>query len=262
VRPTVVDRVQDRFGRTLFRHDPRTCQGCVGDQASAADTPMLFDQRAQIMDPVTAFQLVSMLEGVVRRGTAARTVGAKVDFPVAGKTGTTNESRDAWFIGFTPNLVAGCYIGFDNPASLGRRAYGGTLCGPVFTEFITEAMRTRTPGEFREPVRAGLILVKIDRETGERLPDDATGAHVITELFNEGSEPAVYAKVSAISGDDALFGGMNPDLIFGIDATDLPFDEESAIREPSPTGGGDPAAPQRPQAPVAGGVGLGTGGLY
>ncbi len=108
VRPTVVDRVQDRFGRTLFRHDPRTCQGCVGDGASAGDTPMLFDQRAQIMDPVTAFQLVSMLEGVVLRGTAARTVGAKVDFPVAGKTGTTNESRDAWFVGFTAIMVAGC----------------------------------------------------------------------------------------------------------------------------------------------------------
>ena len=262
VRPTVVDRVQDRFGRTLFRHDPRLCQGCAGDEASAGNLPELFDQRAQIMDPVTAYQLVSMLQGVVRRGTAARTVGARVDFPVAGKTGTTNEARDAWFIGFTPNMVAGCYIGYDNPTPMGRGAYGGTLCGPVFAEFITEAMATRIPGEFREPVRQGLILVKFDRETGERLPDDAFGAHVVTELFRAGYEPELYAQVLAISGDDALFGAMSPDLIFGIDATDLPFNEESAIREPSPTGGGDPAAPQKPQAPVAGGVGLGTGGLY
>jgi penicillin-binding protein 1A len=263
VRPTVVDRVQDRFGRTLFRHDPRTCQGCAEDDFSAAGTPTLFDQRAQIMDPVTAYQLVSMLEGVVLRGTAARTVGAQVDFPVAGKTGTTNESRDAWFIGFTANMVAGCYIGYDNPASLGKRAYGGTLCGPVFTEFITEAMRTRTPGEFREPVRAGLILVKFDRETGERLPDDAMGAHVVTELFNEGTEPELYAQVSAISGDDTLFGGMSSDLIFGIDATNLPFNEESAIRAPAQTGGGDSVvAPQKPKAPTSGGIGLGTGGLY
>ena len=262
VRPTVVDRVQDRFGQTLFRHDPRTCQGCAEDEFNAVDTPTLFDQRAQIMDPVTAYQLVSMMQGVVQRGTARRTVGAMVDFPVAGKTGTTNESRDAWFIGFTANMVAGCYIGYDNPASLGKRAYGGTLCGPVFTEFITEAMQTRTPGEFREPVRAGLILVKFDRETGERLPDDALGAHVVTELFNEGTEPELYAQVSAISGDDTLFGGMSSDLIFGIDATDLPFNEESAIRAPEQTGGGSAVAPQKPQAPVAGGVGLGTGGLY
>jgi len=261
VRPTVVDRVQDRFGHTLFRHDPRECQGCAEDIFNAADTPMLFDQRAQIMDPVTAYQLVSMLEGVVLRGTAARSVGG-LDFQVAGKTGTTNEARDAWFIGFTANMVAGCYIGYDNPTPMGRHAYGGTLCGPVFREFISEAMATRTPGEFREPVRAGLILVKIDRETGERLPDDAMGAHVITELFNEGSEPEIYAQVLAISGDDTLFGGMSSDLVFGIDATDLPFNEATAIGAPAQTEGSDPEAPQRPQAPVAGGVGLGTGGLY
>ena len=262
VRPTVVDRVQDRFGHTLFRHDPRLCQGCAEDEFSAADRPMLFDQRSQIMDPVTAYQLVSMLQGVVLRGTARYTVGAMVDFPVAGKTGTTNESRDAWFIGFTANMVAGCYIGYDNPASLGKRAYGGTLCGPVFTEFISEAMRTRTPGEFREPTRGGLILVKMDRETGERLPDDAEGDHVVTELFNEGTEPELYAQVSAISGDDTLFGGMSSDLIFGIDATDLPFNEESAIRELEQTSAVATDAPRKPQAPVSGGVGLGTGGLY
>jgi penicillin-binding protein 1A len=145
---------------------------------------------------------------------------------------------------------------------MGRGAYGGTLCGPVFSEFITEAMKTRTPGEFREPTRGGLILVKIDRETGERLPDDAMGPHVVTELFRAGYEPDLYATVSAISGDDALFGGMSPDLIFGIDATDLPFNEASAIGAPAQTGGGVPDAPQKPQAPISGGVGLGTGGLY
>jgi penicillin-binding protein 1A len=263
VRPTFVDRVQDRFGNTLFRHDPRICQGCAEEHYNPARTPMLFDQRAQIMNPVTAYQLVSMMQGVVQRGTAARTVGAKVDFPVAGKTGTTNEARDAWFIGYTSNMVAGCYIGYDNPTPMGRHAYGGTLCGPVFTEFITEAMKTRTPGEFREPVGQGMVMVKIDRETGERLPDDAFGAHVVTEMFRAGYEPELYAQVTAISGDDALFGGISPDLIFGIDATDLPFNEESAIRMPAPSGGGDTVvAPQQPQAPIAGGVGLGTGGLY
>jgi penicillin-binding protein 1A len=261
VRPTVVDRVQDRFGKTLFRHDPRLCQGCVEDDFNPASAPMLFDQRSQIMDPVTAYQLVSMLQGVVQRGTAARAVG-DLGFPVAGKTGTTNESRDAWFIGFTPNMVAGCYIGYDNPTSLGRHAYGGTLCGPVFKEFMTEAMKTRTPGVFREPTRGGMVLVKFDRETGERLPDDALGAHVVTELFQSGTEPELYGVVSAISGDDTLFGGMSTDMIFGIDATDLPFNEETAIGAPAQSVAADPGAPQRPRQPVAGSIGTGTGGLY
>jgi len=278
VRPTVVDRVQDRFGHTLFRHDPRVCQGCRGAAVNPETPPMLFDQRAQIMDPVTAYQLVSMMQGVVRRGTAARTVGAHVDFPVAGKTGTTNESRDAWFIGFTSNMVAGCYIGFDNPETLGRRAYGGTLCRPVFAEFINEAMKTRTLGEFREPADRGLAMVKMDRETGERLPDDAEGDYVIIELFLQGTHPDVYTRVSALSGDDALFAGMNA-LRFGIDATDLPFDEESAIQDPrtstgtitaAPSAGGQVGAtasgsglrPAPPKPPSSGSLGMGTGGLY
>jgi penicillin-binding protein 1A len=263
VRPTVVDRVQDRFGKTLFRHDPRLCEGCAASDFHTGDVPQLFDQRSQIMDPVTAYQLVSMLQGVVQRGTAARTVG-DLGFPVAGKTGTTNEARDAWFIGFTPSMVAGCYIGYDNPKPMGRGAYGGTLCGPVFKEFMTEAMKTRTPGVFREPTgaRGGMILVKFDRETGERLPDDALGAHVVTELFQAGTEPALYEVVSAISGDDTLFGGLKVDNIFGIDATNLPFNEETAIGAPGQSDSTEPDAPQKPQPPGGGMIGAGTGGLY
>jgi penicillin-binding protein 1A len=202
-----------------------------------------------------------MMQGVVQRGTAARTVG-DLGFPVAGKTGTTNEARDAWFIGFTRNMVAGCYIGYDNPTPMGRGAYGGTLCGPVFKEFISEAMKTRTPGEFREPTRGGMIMVKMDRETGERLPDDAIGAHVISELFLAGSEPELYGTVSAISGDDALFGGMTSDLTFGIDASDLPFDDAGSIQAPAPIDDSAAGDPPKPQPPISGGVGLGTGGLY
>ncbi|HUS56070.1 MAG TPA: penicillin-binding protein 1A [Thermohalobaculum sp.] len=263
VRPTVVDRVQDRSGQTLFRHDPRLCQGCANDYFDAAATPMLFDQRSQIMDPVTAYQLVSMLQGVVQRGTASGTVG-DLGFPVAGKTGTTNEARDAWFIGFSPNMVAGCYIGYDNPTPMGRGAYGGTLCGPVFKEFMVEAMKTRAPGEFREPIgaRGGMILVKFDRETGERLPDDAIGAHVVTELFQAGTEPALYEVVSAISGDDTLFGGLNVSNLFGINATDLPFDESNSIGAQEQSGETITDTPPIPQPPSGGSIGIGTGGLY
>ena len=269
VRPTVVDRVQDRFGKTLFRHDPRFCEGCTGEGAGPDHAPVLYDQRSQIMDPVTAFQLVSMMQGVVQRGTASRTVGG-LDFPVAGKTGTTNDAKDAWFIGFTNNMVAGCFIGYDNPQPMGRGAYGGTLCGPVFKGFMAEAMKDRSPGEFRQPMRGGMILVKIDRETGERLPDDAAGANVLSELFMAGTEPPVYGQVSAIMGDDLLFGGLPSDLIFGINDTDLPFDSENAIRDPNTTGNTtagviqapDNNRPRPPTAPGGGGIGIGTGGLY
>jgi penicillin-binding protein 1A len=261
VRPTVVDRVQDRFGNTLFRHDPRLCEGCTAPKFTAGNTPMLFDQRSQIMDPVTAYQLVSMLQGVVMRGTAARTVG-DLGFPVAGKTGTTNDVRDAWFIGFTPSMVAGCYIGYDNPTPMGRGAYGGTLCGPVFKEFMAEAMKTRSPGAFREPALGGMIQVKIDRESGERLPDDAMGAYVVTELFQAGTEPDLYGVVSAISGDDTLFGGLTVDNLFGINATDLPFNEATAIGAPERSTESDPDAPHKPQTQGGGTIGSGTGGLY
>src|SRR5690606_21191027 len=128
--------------------------------------------RSQIMDPNTAWQLVDMLRGVVDHGTASRSVGG-LPFPVAGKTGTTNEAKDVWFVGFTRNLVAGCFIGYDSPQSLGNQAFGSTLCAPVFREFMAEAMETRQPGEFRPPREAEMVTVKFDSRTGERLPSDA-----------------------------------------------------------------------------------------
>ena len=246
VRPTLIDRIQDRHGKTLFRHDPRYCQGCDARRFAARRTPILFDRRSQIMDPVTAFQLVSMLQGVVTRGTASRTVGG-LGFPVAGKTGTTNDSKDAWFIGFTQNMVAGCFIGFDTPTPMGRGAYGGTLCGPVFREFMTEAMASRAPGGFRPPEGGGIATIRVHRDTGERLPDDAAGAHVLVETYRLGTEPLIVREDALALMDDAvLFGGLGADLPYL-----LPEGDDAPIG----TGGsGAPAAP--------GGVGLGTGGLY
>jgi penicillin-binding protein 1A len=258
VRPTVVDRVQDRLGRTLYQHDPRLCKGCEEQAYEPDQLPKLYDQRAQIMDPVTAYQIVSMMEGVVQRGTAAHTVGG-LPFPVAGKTGTTNDSRDAWFIGFTPTMVAGCYIGYDNPEPLGRHAYGGTLCGPVFKEFIQKAMATRVPGEFKEPA-GDIVQVKIDRETGERLPDDAMGANVIVETFRSGSEPEIYGQVSALTGDETLFGSSGEDLPFSQNG-DLPYGEPAYGQDGSYVGTGSTGAPAKP-ATSPGGIGVGTGGLY
>ncbi|MFQ5622105.1 MAG: penicillin-binding protein 1A [Paracoccaceae bacterium] len=186
VEPTLVDRVQNRFGETIYRHDQRRCYGCQVADLSERTLPFVENTAEQIMDPVTAYQLTSMMRGVVARGTAARTVGAPLGVPVAGKTGTTNDAKDAWFIGFTPRIVAGCYIGFDTPRGMGHGAYGGSMCGPVFTAFMKVALVGH--GSFELPQPPDTVFVKIDRYTGERLPDDAEGEYVVSELFRSGDE--------------------------------------------------------------------------
>ncbi|WP_299844258.1 penicillin-binding protein 1A [uncultured Roseovarius sp.] len=185
VEPTLVDRVQDRFGKTVYRHDTRDCVDCDKPDLPTARGPRIESNRAQVMDPITAYQLTSMMRGVVDRGTAARHVNLPV--PVAGKTGTTNDALDVWFIGFTSNIVAGCYIGYDQPRSLGRGAYGGTMCGPVFQQFMTKAVEKYGGGKFRVP--PGGHFIKIDRYTGARLSDEANGDYVVAEYFRDGEDP-------------------------------------------------------------------------
>ncbi|WP_371224472.1 penicillin-binding protein 1A [Roseovarius sp. 2305UL8-3] len=184
IEPTLVDRVQDRYGKTVYRHDQRECTDC--DVADIAENrgPRIVSNRKRVMDAVTAYQLTSMMRGVVERGTASAHV--KLPVPVAGKTGTTNEARDVWFVGFTSNIVAGCYIGFDQPRPMGRGAYGGTMCGPVFQRFMTEATQKYGGGKFAVP--EGCEFIKIDRFTGARLSSDASGNYVVSECFREGEE--------------------------------------------------------------------------
>jgi penicillin-binding protein 1A len=134
------------------------------------------------MDPVTAYQLTSMMKGVVDRGTARGSVNLPV--PTAGKTGTTNDSKDVWFVGFTSNIVAGCYIGYDQPRSLGSGASGGGMCGPVFQRFMSKAVEKYGGGNFAVP--EGCEFINIDRFTGARLSDTATGDNVVSECFREG----------------------------------------------------------------------------
>ncbi len=185
LQPTLVDRVQDRYGKTIYRHDQRVCSDC-SDPAIRNDLgPRIVSNRDQIMNAVTAYQLTSMMTGVVERGTASGYV--KLGVPVAGKTGTTNDARDVWFIGFTSNIVAGCYIGYDRPRPMGRSAFGGAMCGPVFQEFMTEATAKYGGGQFAIP--PGGTFIKIDRFTGARLPNEASGANVVAEYFRDGEEP-------------------------------------------------------------------------
>ncbi len=185
VTPTMVDRIQDRYGKTIFKHDQRICLDCGIDQLSLGDVPTILTNRERVMDRITAYQLTSMMEGVVSRGTARRTVNLAV--PTAGKTGTTNEAKDVWFLGFTSNIVAGCYIGHDIPRPLGRGSGGGSMCGPVFNEFMSAVTEIYGGADFIIP--QGGKFIKIDRYSGERLPDHADGEHVVAEFFRDGEEP-------------------------------------------------------------------------
>ncbi|MFY2824835.1 penicillin-binding protein 1A [Ruegeria sp. MALMAid1280] len=204
VEPTLVDRIQDRFGKTIYRHDDRQCLDCNSAWLEPDESPTIETNRSQVMDAITAYQLTSMMKGVVDRGTASRVVNLPV--PTAGKTGTTNESKDAWFIGFTSNIVAGCYIGYDRPRPMGRGAYGGTLCGPVFQSFMEKAVEKYGGGPFEVP--EGGHFIKIDRFSGARLPADATGDYVVAEYFRDGVDgfiDRVYDGGFAMGSDLPLF---------------------------------------------------------
>lgn len=184
VEPTLVDRVQDRRGRTVYRHDQRDCRTCGAQALPAGAAPVIESNRERVMDAVTAYQLTSMLEGAVQRGSGK---GVNLPVPIAGKTGTTNDAKDVWFIGYSSNIVAGCYLGFDQPRSLGANAFGGTLCVPVFNAFMKAAVAEYGGTAFKVP--PGGYWAKIDRLTGQRLPADATGPNVISEYFREGTDP-------------------------------------------------------------------------
>lgn len=184
VEPTLVDRVQDRFGRTVYRHDQRSCVDCDIASLEAGRAPRITSSRERVMNEITAYQLTTMLEGVVQRGTASRTVNLPV--PIAGKTGTTNDNKDVWFVGFSSNIVAGCYIGYDTPRRMAGTSGGGT-CGPVFQRFMSRAVQRYGGGAFAVPNDCQFI--NIDRFTGARLPDGAQGGNVVSECFRPGEEP-------------------------------------------------------------------------
>jgi penicillin-binding protein 1A len=183
IRPTLIDKIQDRSGKTIFRHDRRKCDACRETEWDAEQEPALPDNREQIADPKTAYQIVSMLEGVVKRGTGRRisTIGK----PLAGKTGTTNDSRDTWFVGFSPDLAVGVYIGFDNPKPLGNGETGSSVAAPVFKKFMEEALKDQPAIPFRVP--PGLQLVRVDPGTG-RPPGPGT-RNSILEAFLPGTVP-------------------------------------------------------------------------
>lgn len=204
VTPTLVDRIQDRRGATIYRHDDRPCPGCVETAWALQAEPEVPDTRAQVVTPATAYQVVSMLRGVVERGTGRRV--AAVGKPLAGKTGTSNEARDTWFMGFGPDLAVGVYVGFDTPRTLGRRESGTTVASPIFRDFMADALAEQPAIPFRIP--PGIRLVRVDSRTG--IPARAGDRNVILEAFKPGTEPSGQQTVLDGGAEPATDGGGTP----------------------------------------------------
>lgn len=183
VTPTLIDRIQDRYGRTVYKHDERACNGCQATAWLGQQPPTLVDNREQVIDPMTAYQMTSMLEGVVLRGTA--TVLKEVGKPIAGKTGTTNDYKDAWFVGFSPDLAVGVYLGYDKPRSMGKAATGGGVAAPVVKDFMKLALADEPATPFRVP--AGIKLIRINPVSGMRAGPGES--RVILEAFKPGTAP-------------------------------------------------------------------------
>jgi penicillin-binding protein 1A len=198
VTPTLIDRIQDRSGQTVYRRDQRACEGCTAEWRGQGP-PSVPDTREQVLDPITAYQIVSMTEGVVQRGTAT-SINA-LGIPLAGKTGTTDDYRNAWFVGYSPDLAVGIWIGFDDNSQMSEGSTGGGIAAPVFRDFMAEALKDTPPTPFRIP--AGVRLVRIDAVTG-LLPSGAT-ENTILEAFRPGTEPTMQQASSPF-----VFGGTAP----------------------------------------------------
>ena len=227
VTPTVIDRIQDRWGRTIYKHDDRPCPDCNADWTNQPP-PELPDTREQVENPQTAYQMTSMLEGVIQRGTGSAIRAVPV--PLAGKTGTSSDERDAWFMGYSPNLVVGVFIGYDNPTPLGHAETGGRTAAPVFRDIMMEEVGKDPAIPFRIP--PGINLVKVDPKTGQLA--SSSSPNVILEAFKEGTDPQ-------FDGGGSSVGVVTGSPVSGLDGGDM---------GPPPTAGGD------------GGVNSGTGGLY
>ena len=207
IKATLIDRIQDRYGHTIFKHDQRECRGCDAPGGwKNQPEPQLIDRREQVLDPMTAYQITSMMEGVVQHGTA--TVVREVGKPIAGKTGTTNDEKDAWFVGFSPDLVVGIYIGYDKPRNLGRGATGGHLAAPIAKDFLKLALAGKPAVPFKVP--AGIKLIRVDAKTGMRAGPGDSG-RTILEAFKPGTAPPDNYSIIGVADADGHAVGVSPD---------------------------------------------------
>ncbi len=223
ITPAMIEKIQDRDGMTIYRRDKRQCAVCtVTDEANAGALPLLDETKEQVIDPITAFQITSMMQGVVDRGTAGR--AKSIGKIIGGKTGTTNNSYDSWFVGFSPDLIAGVYVGFDTPKTLGKDETGASVALPIFINFMKQALKDTPSTPFRVP--SGVKFVKIDRTTG-KFPTPATPKdHVFFEAFKASDD--VDAILSANASD---VGGNVPAAAEGEGAA--PADAQQDKNNPS-----------------------------
>ena len=253
ITPTLIDRVQDRNGLTIYRADPRACEGCRDIDYHGQAPPDPPDIRRQVVDPQSDYQIVSVLQGVVQHGTGHSI--ASLNRPIAGKTGTTNDSKDTWFVGFTPDLAAGVFVGFDAPRTLGGHETGASVAAPIFKDFMGTALKDKPAIPFRIP--PGLMLVRVDHATGELpYPGDK---NVILEAFKPGTQPTVEAGGSDtnpqhfVDDEDAasMARGGGGDEEMGLPPTASAIQSENG--QPVPV----QIMPREQAAPSTG-----TGGLY
>jgi penicillin-binding protein 1A len=244
VRPIMFDRIQNRYGQTVYRTDQRPCQGCNSEWKAGMQPPALPDERQQVMDPVTAYQIVSILEGVVQRGTA--TIVRSVGKPIGAKTGTTNDQFDAWTMGFTPDLVVGVWVGFDNPHDMGNGETGGRVAAPIFRDFMIAALKDRPAVTFRIP--NGVELVEVDADSGcQPGPDTRL---TITEAFKPGSGPTDRCSVplgaDGYRVDYSKMGAGDESVSSTRDGQVIPQPGSDAVTTSNPV---DPNQPQQPIDP-------------
>jgi penicillin-binding protein 1A len=206
IKPTLIDRIQDRWGKTVYRHDERVCEGCDAPKWDNQNEPILIDKREQVLDPLTAYQITSIMEGVIQRGTGVsiKAVGKHL----AGKTGTTNDAKDLWFVGFSPDLTVGVFMGYDLPSSLGDSAQAATYTAPIFRDFMTMALKDKPDVPFRVP--ANIKLISVDPKTGLR--SNFSGS--ILEAFKPGTAPPDYIACQ-IDCPPPEAGNANTDLTVG-----------------------------------------------
>jgi len=208
IEPTILDRVQDGRGETIYRHGD-ACTECVVDEWTGSPPPPRPDMREAVIDPVTAYQVTYMLKGVVDNGTG-RSISV-LGRPLGGKTGTTNDYKDGWFMGFSPDLVAGVYVGYDNPKPLAGEA-GGTVAAPIFRDFMKVALEDKPIVPFRIP--EGVTLSPVTRDTGE--PSYIGAPDFILEAFRAGTEP----RLGDLSSTIRVGGGRNSFFGSGADFDD------------------------------------------
>ena len=236
IKPTLIDRIQDRYGHTIFKHDQRECRGCTAPEGwKGQPEPTLIDRREQVMDPMTAYQITSIMEGVIQRGTA--TVLKEVGKPIAGKTGTTNDEKDLWFVGFSPDIAIGLYIGYDKPRHMVGKAAGGTIAAPIARDFLKVALADKPAVPFRVP--AGIKLIRVDARSGMRA-SPGQGAGTILEAFKPGTAPPDNYSVIGVADADGRGGwgggnggGDNNGYVGGGYPQQQPAQGPSIFRSPS-----------------------------